>query len=92
MPPRKKLTAAARRAQLIEVGRRAFAEKGYEAVSVEEIAERARGSKPIVYEYFGGKNGRRLGASHQTGWTSLVICCLEKLGKAGARSVNEVFA
>ena len=54
---RKKLTAAARRAQLIEVGRSAFAQKGYEATSVEEIAERAKVSKPIVYEHFGGKEG-----------------------------------
>ncbi len=53
MAPKKKLTAAARRAQLIEVGRSAFAEKGYEATSVEEIAERAKVSKPIVYEHFG---------------------------------------
>ncbi len=57
MPPRKKLTAAARRAQLIEVGRSAFARKGYEATSVEEIAKRAKVSKPIVYEHFGGKEG-----------------------------------
>jgi AcrR family transcriptional regulator len=57
MPPRKKLTAAARRAQLIEVGRSAFAQKGYQATSVEEIAERAKVSKPIVYEHFGGKEG-----------------------------------
>ena len=57
MPPRKKLTAAARRAQLIEVGRKAFAQKGYEATSVEQIAERAKVSKPIVYEHFGGKEG-----------------------------------
>ncbi len=57
MPRRKKLTAAARRAQLIEVGRSAFARKGYEATSVEEIAKRAKVSKPIVYEHFGGKEG-----------------------------------
>ncbi len=57
MAPRKKLTAAARRAQLIEVGRSAFAQKGYEATSVEEIAERAKVSKPIIYEHFGGKEG-----------------------------------
>ena len=38
MGSRKKLTAAARRAQLIEVARKVFAEKGYEATSVEEIA------------------------------------------------------
>jgi AcrR family transcriptional regulator len=52
-----RLSAAARRAQLVEVGRRVFAERGYEATSVEEIAERAKVSKPIVYEHFGGKEG-----------------------------------
>lgn len=34
-----------------------FAERGYEAASVEEIADRAKVSKPIVYEHFGGKEG-----------------------------------
>jgi AcrR family transcriptional regulator len=52
-----RLTAAARRAQLIEVGRAVFAKRGYEATSVEDIAERAKVSKPIVYEHFGGKEG-----------------------------------
>ena len=52
-----RLTAAARRAQLIEVGRAVFAESGYEATSVEEIAARAKVSKPILYSYFGGKEG-----------------------------------
>jgi len=57
MSSRKKLPAAERRAQLIEVGRKAFADKGYEATSVEAIAKRAKVSKPIVYEHFGGKEG-----------------------------------
>ena len=52
-----RLSASERRAQLIDVGRAVFARKGYEATSVEEIAERARVSKPIVYEHFGGKEG-----------------------------------
>jgi len=56
-PRPERLPAAARRAQLVEVGRRLFAERGYEATSVEEIAERAKVSKPIVYEHFGGKEG-----------------------------------
>ena len=56
-PGSKRLTSSARRAQLIEVGRRVFAERGYEASSVEEIADRAKVSKPIVYEHFGGKEG-----------------------------------
>lgn len=53
----KRLTATERRAQLIEVGRSVFAKHGYEATSVEEIAERAKVSKPVVYEHFGGKEG-----------------------------------
>ncbi len=52
-----RLTAVARRAQLIEVGRAVFAEQGYEATSVEEIAARAKISKPILYDHFGGKEG-----------------------------------
>src|SRR5256886_11797546 len=54
---RQRLAASARRAQLVEVGRMVFAQHGYEATSVEEIAERAGVSKPIVYEHFGGKEG-----------------------------------
>ena len=39
---RTRLSAGERRNQLVEVGRQVFAEKGYEATSVEEIAERAK--------------------------------------------------
>ena len=46
-----------RREQLQDIGRELFAEKGYEATSIEEIALRAKVSKPIVYEHFGGKEG-----------------------------------
>jgi len=34
-----------------------FAKHGYEGSSVEEIAKRAKVSKPIIYEHFGGKEG-----------------------------------
>jgi AcrR family transcriptional regulator len=51
------LTASARRTQLVEIARTLFAKRGYEATSVEEIASRAKVSKPIVYEHFGGKEG-----------------------------------
>ena len=46
-----------RREQLIRVARSLFAERGYEATSVEVIADRAKVSKPLVYEHFGGKEG-----------------------------------
>jgi AcrR family transcriptional regulator len=51
------MTSAARREQLLQVGRTLFAERGFEATSVEEIASKAGVSKPVVYEHFGGKEG-----------------------------------
>ena len=51
------MTGQERRAQLLDVGRRVFAERGYEAASIEEIANRGGVSKPVVYEHFGGKEG-----------------------------------
>ena len=53
----RRLSGTERRAQLIDVGRTLFAQRGYEATSMEEIAERAKVSKPILYEHFGGKEG-----------------------------------
>jgi AcrR family transcriptional regulator len=52
-----RLTATERRAQLVEIGRSVFAERGYDGASIEEIAHRAKVSKPIVYGHFGGKEG-----------------------------------
>jgi AcrR family transcriptional regulator len=51
------MTGTERRAQLLDVGRTLFAERGFEATSIEEIAARAGVSKPVVYEHFGGKEG-----------------------------------
>ncbi len=39
----------------------------------------------LFHEYFHGDSGRGLGASHQTGWTALVIRCLERMA-AGRES------
>lgn len=52
-----RLSAAARRAQLIDVGRSIFAKRGYDGASLEEIAEKAKVSRPVLYEHFGGKEG-----------------------------------
>ena len=51
------MTGTERRHQLIDIARSLFAERGYEGTSIEEIAQRASVSKPIVYEHFGGKEG-----------------------------------
>jgi AcrR family transcriptional regulator len=52
-----RMTGKQRREQLLDVGRGLFAERGFDATSVEEIAQRAGVSKPVVYEHFGGKEG-----------------------------------
>jgi AcrR family transcriptional regulator len=54
---RVRMSGRERREQLIDVGRKLFAEKGFEAVTVEEIASKASVSKPVVYEHFGSKDG-----------------------------------
>ena len=51
------MTGKERREQLLDVGRRLFAERGLDGTSIEEIAARADVSKPVVYEHFGGKEG-----------------------------------
>ena len=51
------MSASERREQLIDVARALFAEKGFEGTAIEEIASRAKVSKPVVYEHFGGKEG-----------------------------------
>jgi AcrR family transcriptional regulator len=54
---RVRMTGRERREQLVQVGKALFAEKGFDATSIEEIAARANVSKPVVYEHFGGKEG-----------------------------------
>jgi AcrR family transcriptional regulator len=54
---RVRMTGRERREQLVLVGRALFAEKGFDGTSIEEIAARAKVSKPVVYEHFGGKEG-----------------------------------
>lgn len=54
---RVRMTGQQRRAQLLDVSRELFAERGFDATSIEEIAHRAGVSKPIVYEHFGSKEG-----------------------------------
>ena len=43
------------------------------------------GNLLLFHEYFHGDSGRGVGASHQTGWTALVVRCLEEVASARAR-------
>src|SRR3954447_9652887 len=48
---------AEREEQMLEVAGEVFAERGFHAASMDEIAERADISKPMLYAYFGNKEG-----------------------------------
>jgi AcrR family transcriptional regulator len=46
-----------RELQMLEAAERAFAERGFHAASVDAIAEASGITKPMVYAYFGSKEG-----------------------------------
>ena len=50
-----RLTRSARRAQLLVAARDVFAAQGYHAAAMDDIAERAGVSKPVLYQHFPGK-------------------------------------
>jgi AcrR family transcriptional regulator len=55
LPPRRRLTPDARRAELLRAGELVFTERSYEDVSIEQIADTAGVSKNLIYHYFDGK-------------------------------------
>jgi AcrR family transcriptional regulator len=61
-PARRRLQPDARRAELLRAGERVFAEKAFDDVSVEDIAEAAGVSKNLLYHYFSGKRELYVGA------------------------------
>jgi AcrR family transcriptional regulator len=50
-----RLPRPARRAQLLDAAREVFVEQGYHAAAMDDIAERAGVSKPVLYQHFPGK-------------------------------------
>lgn len=57
MSTRKRMPRAERERQMLQVAESVFAERGYSAASMDEIAERVGVSKPMLYEYFNSKEG-----------------------------------
>jgi len=55
VPNARRLTADARRRQLFEVALTLFAEHGYAATTMDDIAESAGVTKPLVYQHFDSK-------------------------------------
>ena len=50
-----RLPRSERRAQLLDAAKDVFVQRGYHAAAMDEIAERAGVSKPVLYQHFPGK-------------------------------------
>ena len=50
-----RLPRSARRQQLLEAAQQVFVANGYHAAAMDDIAERAGVSKPVLYQHFPGK-------------------------------------
>ena len=50
-----RLPRLARRRQLLDAAREVFVARGYHAAAMDEIADRAGVSKPVLYQHFPGK-------------------------------------
>jgi AcrR family transcriptional regulator len=54
-PPKKRMTAEARRELIEQAASELFAERGYHGASIDEIAHRSGVSPPVVYDHFDSK-------------------------------------
>jgi len=61
-----RLPRSARRAQLLASARDVFVAQGYHAAAMDDIAERAGVSKPVLYQHFPGKLDLYLGLLEQS--------------------------
>ncbi len=62
---RKRHTRAEREQQILSVAEEVFAAEGYQASSMDDIAHRVGLSKPMLYEYFGSKEGLLIACLHR---------------------------
>jgi AcrR family transcriptional regulator len=52
---RKRLSAAEREQQILDIAEELFTVRGYDGVTIEDIARTAEVTRPIVYQYYGSK-------------------------------------
>jgi AcrR family transcriptional regulator len=66
LQPRKRMSAATRRASIEDAATALFAERGYQGASIDEIAKRSGVTPPVLYDHFASKQDlyRRLLERH----------------------------
>ncbi|TXL56532.1 TetR/AcrR family transcriptional regulator [Aeromicrobium terrae] len=66
-----------RESQMLEVASEIFGNEGYAATNIQVVAERAGISKPLIYNYFGSKEG-------------LFLACLDRAGTIVADEIERI--
>jgi AcrR family transcriptional regulator len=69
---------------MMAVAEESFAERGFQATSMDEIADRVGVSKPMIYEYFGSKEGLLVACIRQVRAELLLTCTEAIAGATGA--------
>lgn len=82
-PSFKRLPRAVREQQMLDAAVKVFSRRGYHAASMDEIAEDAGISKPMVYAYLGSKEQLFTACLHREG-TRLLEAIVEAAGADGA--------
>ncbi len=78
-PTRTRLSREDRMEQTLDTAHSLFAERGYAAVTMDEIAAAVGVTKPLIYNYFGNKE-------------SLYIACMERSGDALVEAISTAVA
>jgi AcrR family transcriptional regulator len=78
-PRRTRLAREQRMEQTLGVARSLFAERGYSAVTMDEVAAEVGVTKPLLYNYFGNKEG-------------LYAACMERAGDALSATIAAAVA
>ena len=95
MPTRgQRMPRSERRAQLLDAAQAVFVQSGYHAAAMDEIADRAGVSKPVLYQHFPGKLDLYLALldKHCATLESLVRAALEVGGDNEVRVERTVAA
>ena len=81
--PAVRMPADQRRQQLFEVARERFAQQGFHATSMDEIAEAAGVTKPVLYQHFPSKRALYVELLEETG-RQLLSALAEATAQAGS--------
>jgi AcrR family transcriptional regulator len=84
-PTRSRLSKADRMAQALTAAHTLFAERGFAAVTMDEVAAEVGVTKPLLYNYFGNKEQLYIACMKRSG-DALVTMILETVGDASSPS------